>query len=553
MILIAQPHTGLPGIEKRLKPTPTITHPLDDRRSSDESTVQHPLLFVRPSPPPYVLPTSSADRSRSAGKRRTSRRVCRAACGIVTAFLFGLSGALICIWLYWDGFVDIVGQRKGVVIDQPPRPDAALGQVLSCEMRWYLSRKNGLPAVETPDEGADPWRDDIELTPKTGLNKFVAQLGLHPTLPDDDGNFGVHRGSGAYYAATMHFDLPSLNFTQDSGSALDSLFLFATGDNTSGVIRIITKEQNETTVDTRIQVDVVSRFWNADALRKDASVCAMRRGRQLGIAFLGKKAIANLRQTLWLDTTITIPVQPGQILDLDSLVSDVPSFRLVVGLEDKVRFRSTRLHSGNAPITIDSLTSEDIEIKTSNFPVKGTLTTRKSANIATENSPLDVDITTNGGEFQDPSVITLATSNNRLDAVVRLASLQPRGLDVKTTTSNGPMNVTIPYAAWGTHLSYKGSTSNADATIRLPYTFAGTIDLAGSKFSGLASQESEDPTGQGYKKRIKSPRPNLYQIWYKSEEDLGFGHVELFIQNGAASGMIPGESKWRPPTDTALP
>lgn len=112
MILIAQPHTGLPGVEKRLRPTLATTHPLEDRRSSDESTVQHPLLFVRPSPPPYVLPTSSTDRSRSAGKRRTSRQVCRAACGIVTAFLVGLSGALICIWLYWEGFIDIVGQRK---------------------------------------------------------------------------------------------------------------------------------------------------------------------------------------------------------------------------------------------------------------------------------------------------------------------------------------------------------------------------------------------------------------------------------------------------------
>lgn len=157
-------------------------------------------------------------------------------------------------------------------------------------MRWYLSIKNGLPPLETPDDGAGPWRDDIELTPKKETSQFVIQDGLLPTQLEDDDDFGVHRGSRAYYAATMHFDLPSLNFTQDAGSALDSLFLFATGDNTSGVIRIITKEQNETTIDTRIQVDVVSRFWNADVLRKDTSVCAMRRGRQLGIALLVRTA-----------------------------------------------------------------------------------------------------------------------------------------------------------------------------------------------------------------------------------------------------------------------
>ncbi|KIO19501.1 hypothetical protein M407DRAFT_30828 [Tulasnella calospora MUT 4182] len=164
MILIAQPHTGLPGVEKRLRPTPTSTHPLNSSSSADTTTEQqHPLLFIQPSPPPYVLPTSS---SGSAGKRKTSRNVCRAACGIVIAFLIGLSGALICIWLYWDGFVEIVGRKKGD-IDQPPVPDAALGEVLSCDMPWFLASKNGLPSHEVPeDEEFEFPRVDIELPSK---------------------------------------------------------------------------------------------------------------------------------------------------------------------------------------------------------------------------------------------------------------------------------------------------------------------------------------------------------------------------------------------------
>lgn len=112
MILIAQPHTGLPPVEKRLRPTPTRTDSLESRASADVATERTAPLFIQPSPPPYVLPTSSTDRSRSGGKRKTSRDVCRAVCGIFAAFIIGLSGALICIWLYWEGFSEIVGRKK---------------------------------------------------------------------------------------------------------------------------------------------------------------------------------------------------------------------------------------------------------------------------------------------------------------------------------------------------------------------------------------------------------------------------------------------------------
>ncbi|KAG8915577.1 hypothetical protein FRC01_003610 [Tulasnella sp. 417] len=556
MILIAQPHTGLPSVEKRLRPSAMNRQPLDRRSSSDAATEQHPLLFIQPSPPPYVLPTSSTDRSRAARKPKTPRDVCRAACGIVVAFLVGLSGALICIWLYWDGFVEVVGRKKGS-FNKPPVPDLALGQILSCDMRWFLASKNGLPSHEVPDDGETP-RDDIEIgsaKQDNGQAELVINYGDIPStqLEDDDDDFGIHRGSGAYYAATMHFDLPSLNFTDDEGTVLDSLFLAASGEAASGVIRIATKEQNETTTDTRIQVDVVSRFWNMEVITLHTRVCAMRRGRELGLAFVGRKNLGDPRQILWLDVTITIPVRPGQSLDMDHLISDVPSFKLLMGLEDKVRFRSARLHSGDAPVILNSLTATDVDIQTFNFPIKGAVTARKSAKIVTKNSPIEIDITTDGGEFHDPSVIAVETANNRLDAVVRLASNKPRGLNVQTTTSNGPLNVTIPHAAWGTHLSYKGSTSNADGNIELPSTFAGTINLDGSKYSSLITSWSEDPTHHGYKAKMKAPSLHLYQVWYESQYELELSHVQLRTVNAAAQGMILGDNAWRPPKDGPLP
>lgn len=116
------------------------------------------------------------------------------------------------------------------------------------------------------------------------------------------------------------------------------------------------------------------------------------------------------------------------------------------------------------------------------------------------------------------------------------------------------MNVTIPHAAWGTHLSFKGSTCNADATIELPSTFAGTVNLAGSKFSSMVSGWTDDPTGHGYQQKMKTPRLHLYQTWYESEKDLDLGHVDLRTVNGAAAGLIlSADSTWRPPRDEALP
>lgn len=118
MILIAQPHTGLPtAAEKRLRPRPTRTHPLADSSSSTTSDEQHPLLFIQPSPPPYVLPTPTTSQTQS-GKRGSGRArdLCRVACGIATAFMIGLLGAIVCIGLYWDGFMDIISGPTDVSV-----------------------------------------------------------------------------------------------------------------------------------------------------------------------------------------------------------------------------------------------------------------------------------------------------------------------------------------------------------------------------------------------------------------------------------------------------
>lgn len=253
-----------------------------------------------------------------------------------------------------------------------------------------------MPSHEVPEE--NPYlHDEIQLPEKKqdgGNSQLVFNYGdISPTqLEEDNDDFGVWRGSRAYYAATMGFHLPSLNLTKDEGSLLDSLFLFASGETSSGVIRIVTKEQNETTTDTRIQVKLVARFWNTEVLGSHTSVCAMRRGRELGIALLVSAIVGHSQRLIltryfyreernwrmydkfcgWTQrslylcdlvraTEIIISTQAqiehscisGQTLDLDHLTSDVPSFKLVVGLEDKVRFRSARLHSGDAPVTIN--------------------------------------------------------------------------------------------------------------------------------------------------------------------------------------------------------
>ncbi|KAG8980326.1 hypothetical protein FRB90_007675, partial [Tulasnella sp. 427] len=243
-----------------------------------------------------------------------------------------------------------------------------------------------------------------------------------------------------------------------------------------------------------------------------------------------------------------------QVLDLDKLTVNTPSFRVAVSLEDKVHFRLTKIQSANAPINIKSLTSTNIDIKTSHFPVKGTMTAQKSAMVATENSPLDVDISVTSSDIHAPAVVQLHTTNNRLSAIIRSTSPDPSYLDIETITSNGRMNVTISDAPFGTRLDYKGKTSNADASIELFHSFAGTLNLEGSKFSNFFYGYTEDPTGQGFKPKVKSPRPSLFEIWYKSEEELNLGHVKLDIQNGAAQGCILSENRsWRPNSDEALP
>lgn len=127
------------------------------------------------------------------------------------------------------------------------------GEVVSCNMRWWLSMTNGDDPEFPPVARDRPGQDPPEKWPAPGLE--MSTMDINDRFPPRTG----------YYSAKKSFDLPPTK----------SFHISTAGDRGTGILHVVTAEV-EKDADRSITVDIIARYWSFPALTS-GSVCLFRR------------------------------------------------------------------------------------------------------------------------------------------------------------------------------------------------------------------------------------------------------------------------------------
>jgi len=109
--------------------------------------------------------------------------------------------------------------------------------------------------------------------------------------------------------------------------------------------------------------------------------------------------------------------------------------------------------------------------------------------------------------------------------------------NIRTTTSNAPLNVSFPTSPVDSALEFYGSTSNNPAEISLHSAYQGSFSIATSLFgaSVIIDHDVEDPSGRGRQRNVVISGKHISnkasgEVWWgKERTSKGNVHLETSI------------------------
>ncbi|KDN42328.1 hypothetical protein RSAG8_06819, partial [Rhizoctonia solani AG-8 WAC10335] len=436
-----------------------------------------------PIPPPAYSQAANAPllpRPHQKPTRRTAatKRFCQAF-SVAVLILFALST-----------LGNILSDGYEVVWENDPRPED--GNVVSCSKRWFDFEDPDVVQAQTDDEAFDQ-------TMVPGFPVFSASKSY--TLPI---NKSLH-------------------------------YIVAHGSLSSGVVNI---RINDTIDPGYVDVKVVASYWTKEALSY-SQVCELTKpegGVGLGIYTPSGRFSPGrgLEQRISWTVTVTFPVTPQSVLDLNAFATNVENFRhSIKGLADRVHFEHLALKGSNGPIESDSLTVSQATIITSNSKITGKFTADDSLILKTSNAAIDTYIDITNDDTHKASSLELTTSNARIASRISLLTThaqrpQPKGghFTVKATTSNGALDISYPTSPVDSLLDFKGETSNGSADIALHAAYEGTFALStyNCQLTGLDDEHPSDPSGKWRNRDVhknggRSSRQLSGYIFWGGEKD----------------------------------
>ncbi|KAG8930164.1 hypothetical protein FRC03_006468 [Tulasnella sp. 419] len=399
----------------------------------------------------------------------------------------------------------------------PPQPHADDGSPVVCNLPW--EKPSDDPALSSPFNPIYvPWDTD-DLPSGSELETFV--------FPP--------------YSSRMTMEL-------DSEAPL--LYFLARGSLAWGKIRILTEEvarKSESNPKVRIDIDV--RYWSLIA-RNRANICILSKdeGAQ-GVGIYTPQRWPHKFddvEKLLFTITVTIPISGVTPIPLSSLETYLPLFKHEIGnLDGKVTFSSLNLKASNAVVVAQSLQVNHLVIQTSNAPISGFFNVTDLITLSTSNGAIDADVDLRSEDQHSPTELNFRTSNARISTAVALHStknsrLQSRGgwFNLRVSTSNGRLNVTVPTAPITSHLNIVASTTNGGSLVDLPSAFEGSFALSTSNGAlNVADEDPEDPTGQGLKRSIELDRVVRGHVsgrvwWGDAKDHRELGTVRVRTTNG---------------------
>ncbi|KAG9017822.1 hypothetical protein FRB95_011310 [Tulasnella sp. JGI-2019a] len=328
-----------------------------------------------------------------------------------------------------------------------------------------------------------------------------------------------------------------------------TLFFHSSGANTEGNVHIVAADPSSGARKDVAVVDIEVKYWDPRAW-ESTSVCTLKRQEhQFGVGIYTHDWRPWGWQPLVFDLKVTLPASEAAPLILQSIETKLYSFTHELGDLSHVSFDTLDLHTSNSHVHVKSISTRVFEAASSNAPITGSFNVTDMLYLHTSNAQIDVDIQAMNNDWEDPTTITLKTSNDIIRATAslitreRVVHSKAPGYRILTSTSNKDIDVKLPVAPPDSHISYTGSTSNAPAKLALPPAFEGRINSGTSNaqasfhYDGSASK---DPTGQGRTRqfaneRIDGPYFEVETWWGDDRERAELGEASIDTSNEPVS------------------
>jgi len=311
----------------------------------------------------------------------------------------------------------------------------------------------------------------------------------------------------------------SESFTLPINSSLH--YLLARGSVFSGAAIVRGEEGADPNV---IKVDVTVRYRSQHALSR-ARVCMLQKpegGYGIGI-YTPQNRIewGENGDRLYFLVTVTLPTSRNSLLNLNAFDTYLPNFRhKFERLGDRVQFEHLSVQGTNAVIQADSLYVSQGTLKTTNGAINGQYNTTDSLILQTTNGAVDVDVGVTNDDTHRASNLVVKSTNGHVVSRVSLLTThdqrpQPKGghFSVRTTTTNGQLNVGFPTTPVDSLLDFEGRTSNSPADVSLHAAYEGSFSIKTSSASAEVDNEhARDPSGKGRYRTVTSVKNNKSEI-----------------------------------------
>ncbi|KAG8692154.1 hypothetical protein FRC08_009980 [Ceratobasidium sp. 394] len=390
-------------------------------------------------------------------------------------------------------------------------------------------------------DGRDPYEWDSGPHKDDG-NILTCQTSWSPPTRSDDAD-DLRSIVDSELAGQLHVPAypvfsVSESFTLPINSSLH--YLLARGSLSLGAAIVRGEEGANPNI---IKVDVTVRYSTQHALSR-AQVCMLQKpegGYGVGIYTPRNRFEwgGDYRDRLYFLVVVTLPTSRSSLLNLNAFDTNLPNFRhKFERLGDRVQFEHLSVQGTNAVIQADSLFVSQGTLKTTNGAINGQYNTTDSLTLQTTNGAVDVDVGVTNDDTHRASSLAIKSTNGYAGSykllgqiltrhlprhvVSRISLLtthdqrpQPKGghFSVRTSTTNGQLNVKFPTTPVDSLLDFDGRTSNSPADVSLHAAYEGSFLIKTSSASAEVDNEhARDPSGKGRYRTITTTKSSKSEI-----------------------------------------
>ncbi|KAI0030310.1 hypothetical protein K488DRAFT_87879 [Vararia minispora EC-137] len=229
----------------------------------------------------------------------------------------------------------------------------------------------------------------------------------------------------------------------------------------------------------------------------------------LGVSLTSNSASNRLLDTLSFSVVLSLPPHKSSPFYIPEFIIRMPHFSIeTAALSKSYNFGTFLVLTLDGEININSVAGRDVQLITTNGPVRGSLTASRTLNIVTSNARTNVDVKLLNSRDFGPTDLTLQTNNFPLIAKITLESTADtkRGgnFRVFAKTTDARLDLAFVSTPLDSALRMVAQANNGPALIQLDAAYEGEVELRMNQDGviDVRNMTRLDPSGRGRDRKM---------------------------------------------------